>query len=574
MHIRLLFLACLFSSLFSLQAQTDPSFPPPAPPTSGIDLDQVYYQDGIIFQDQFHQFYLLNYHQGYRITICRRMLDSTSQAITSLCDTSFLIAPRYNRTIFRTAVANVMANLHRVPHDSMMTLIEGDINLSYQVDGIYDNLLQKPVRDSLREVSVRRDDLDDKAEYAGELTLTSKASVLRQRRVSSSTEVIQLYEDMGAVSRREKYGLFKRMLSPDKFYNLTSDEILIYIKGASIKTDLNRLEDIAITFSIEGDTTELVLRNRDWSLPFSNLLVNSGKRHPIWFEHKGWRYRVYFEELLTFAPYREKFTYVVKNNAYFLEPGKSQKIEQRGISDFMGIVVLADPLGFTDRDPNNIMQVEATTTIPFNLKNGRRNYWFSQFHAALNFSVINGVDKELRFAPYRDWAADKIEIDNLDFVRYSNVNFRFLSSIYAREIKRLNSFLHFESGIRMFRSSYRTSDTSSIMPVSIWTPVTQVNMSIRPDYAFGSNINVGLMWPRLLLNSSIEVPEPDLISNGMAMISTEANFYAFTNPTHKKGGIFLRYVAYHDLHRRGYFPQILIGYATNLRGLIKNTIPK
>ena len=581
MHIRLLLFTCLLCSLSILSAQ--PNFEATISPLNKGQYskanDRTYFKSGIIYHNEYHNFHLIrgmsgNEITGYKVVICRRIQMQDDPSIQQICDTSFLISPILERKIFRTAVVNIMAKLHNESYTRFHPDSTEIDRFDFQLDDIYNEIKRKPITDELSDISEQYADVQSSDEYAGELTLAPKVKVIRQTKVGNSNTVVQLYDEIGAVSKKVKYGFIKRLFSPEDFYNLASDEIILDIQKASIKTDYNRLSDITITFNIEGDSTQLVLKNTAWSIPLNSLLVNTTLRQSLTFEYRGWEYTLFLDELLTFAPYRENFSYNVKNNSYFLLPGVAQKITRRSIKDFMGLIIFADPLGFTNNEANRLLQVEGTATIPINHRNTNRSYWFSQFHTAINFSLINGVDKELRFAPFREFTPTKIEIDNLDFVRFSNVNFKFLSSIYAREVKRLNTFLNFEAGIHMFRSSFRMTDSSDVKNMAVWAPTVNVNMTIRPDYAFGSNINVGMMWPRLLLGSSIDTPEPDLISNGMAMLFSEANFYAFTNPTQKKGGIFFRYVAYHDLHRRGFYPQVLIGYSTNLRGLIKNTVPK
>ena len=58
------------------------------------------------------------------------------------------------------------------------------------------------------------------------------------------------------------------------------------------------------------------------------------------------------------------------------------------------------------------------------------------------------------------------------------------------------------------------------------------------------------------------------------LINIEANFYWLINPEKSKGGVYAKLGTYFNTDTNGVFPQLMVGYATNLTSFVNRFKPE
>ena len=184
-------------------------------------------------------------------------------------------------------------------------------------------------------------------------------------------------------------------------------------------------------------------------------------------------------------------------------------------------------------------------------------------------------------------------LHNLDLLKYSYYQFYTRLSVLAIELKSWNAWFHVELGARVTGAKVARDTTSRIIHKFI--PEVNLRLDLRPDYIIGGDINLGITYlgrGHLGNNDPRNISDPAFLYANTWAFPHEINLYAFAGRS-SKGGLFFRYsgwLAYNknlssliktdgalvnhallqgQISKTSYFPQILLGYSTNLSTLIK-----
>lgn len=440
--------------------------------------------------------------------------------------------------------------------------------------------------------------------------ITQKFYITNNRKDTSNNKFISITKSLDSLKNIIASTQKILGLNTDLSVALKTDSTSIDAAIKAIKKDIGLI--IKSNKMIE---VPIAINNPQFSLSFSGL--NQGQftlKLPVVEMHSLY---INFGDILQYQSHNSEFTSIVKNQKYVIKPKTFVKVLKRGLSDYMSFRTFLDPLGFLGKNPNGFVQLEGHAAMPLGFKNRKRSNFLPEANFTFSYIYSNSITSEPRIAPTYFLRNSNSEKDgkmlgdtisrftnNLDLVKYSYYQFNARFSIYALEMKKFNSWLHFESGIKVTGAkvgtdttvNYMRNDTiigsqrfnSRIMHKLI--PNAQIRLEIRPDYFIGANICMGIAY---LGNTPMGNNSPSnntdisfLYQNAWAL-PHEVNVYAKTN-SGGKGGLFFRYTGWwafnknlsefvnrdplsdnNQINKSSYFPQILVGYSTNLSTIIK-----
>jgi len=460
--------------------------------------------------------------------------------------------------------------------------------------------------------------LQDKDRVAGELKLSKSVPVY------AFTKWVVKRTDIGRILR-----LGLSVYKKDSSFIESKLQIgLLKITKARVQLDNNRIQDISFDSDFYDTSGQRKIRtmntisNNDYSLSFMSLNKRSFthwidsseyKEAPL---AKGFWFN--YADLINYSPRNGDFTPVVTNNNYQLSTDSAVAVYRRRYSEYLSFRTFLDPLGFLGNNPNGFAQLEGDALLPVRLTSYKSVTWLAHLHTNFSYIYSNTINAEPRLANTQLFANDTFNIfdpiaqgfvrkndtsnyiNNLDIVRKAYYQLYMRVAIFSIETKRQNSWIHFELGARVLGarvSARRDTTAASSFDTSTYhkfIPEINIKWVLRPDNLFGADLNLGLAYlgnvhrannrPQNLYKSSF------LWANAWA-IPHELNVYILTGRG-SNGGLFFRYNGWICFSRRlarniderlipdvagfrkaktGYFPQILIGYSTNLSTMVKRS---
>lgn len=381
-------------------------------------------------------------------------------------------------------------------------------------------------------------------------------------------------------------------------------DTVFIINNIRAQIDYNKLYDITIDGTLVmknkgGEETKLplVITNGEYSISFLGL--NSGwfiLKLPVIQSHSLY---INYANVLQYKPTKSEFAMIVRNQSLHITPEGNANVLKRSFSDYVSFRTFLDPLGFLSRSPNGFAQLEGDAIIPLKLTNRKRSIFLPQANFTFSYIYSNSINSEPRIAPvYQLKNTDTTSLgndtlsrfnNNIDIIKYSYYQFNTKLSVYALELKQLSSWLHFELGARV--AGAKVGDTINNRIIHKLIPEAQIRLEIRPDYVIGASIAFGIAIlgnsPRGN-NSPHNINDISFLYKSAFSFPHEVNIYAMTG--NGKGGLFFRYSGWlasneklssaidknslpsnSTIKKTSYFPQILIGYSTNISTLIKRT---
>lgn len=387
----------------------------------------------------------------------------------------------------------------------------------------------------------------------------------------------------------------------------------------TIHTYFNRICDLVVTGDIvdRNKPTEIFYRR----VAFSNLRHSLGFRelnhdcNPFFINYDTFLGKKNFFGLLnykkfkhnklwlnpnfvTYEPTSGAFSYIVANTEVQLSSGDSiEKVYKRSLYDYLSLQIFVDPLGFWNGTASSIGQFEGTANVPFNYKTSGSLNFLSQVNAELDYNYSNTATQTTRYAKIvslTDGAGNNVNlINNLDLIRNYYYMFNLRVSAISWEMKVFNSYLHLETGFRLWGSNVgKTADSLQTLH-RFFFEFVHITWETKPDQPFGFNLSAGVgqmdhlrMGSNIILSSN----QPEFAYTNSFLIPHEINFYCKLSDNNK-GGLFFKYLGFLEINSQNrfstnlnaiynaggsldYFPLILIGYSTNLSTLVKGGFPK
>ena len=381
------------------------------------------------------------------------------------------------------------------------------------------------------------------------------------------------------------------------------DSILLKYKNTDVLADVkfkpeyalvrffnDRLDNIAIVGTLGDDDTQYTLYNRFWSLPIRELL--NRKQTNSFVAEDGVQYRYFYQDALKFLP-QSHFNYAVKNQEVRIDPDTPHDIEDRSISDYFTGIFFTDALGLNSNNENSFIVAEAQLRFPFHLRNHKIFTFVDHFSAYARFNLFNGFEGGNRRIDLADVVVDDVTAfdesteafttDNFNLFTNSNLDAGLQIVPLTIEWKGAASFIYFRYGLRFLRTGvqYNLSENTVTTNADGTTSndVTfleqrnfqvystgheaEINVAIRRQGALiGADVTGGLNW---ISETGTNRDDVNLVTtNNTPNLKIELNLYAFTNANTSSSGIFARLGMNYNLGNSRGYPQLLVGYATNL----------
>lgn len=300
-------------------------------------------------------------------------------------------------------------------------------------------------------------------------------------------------------------------------------------------------------------------------------------------DNRGEGYYLNFNDIFDYEASDNNFGSAVRNSDYRVEPGKSVKIEERKLADYFTAVIFSDFLGLNSENANALIQAEGRVKIPLWISNKSFVSMISAISADVNASIYNGFDENSRSitplnAPNGVASSEltMLRINNFDYVKNNNLNAGINLDIFNFEMQRLSTDLNLGYGLRYYRAGVKyninepTGDIQKKYQLNALSHEIYANFEIRPQVNFGGDLNIGLNWINAR-GSVKDIPieyNVDDNQDDRTVIRVQLNLYSKINPEKSNDGIYARVGGFYHLGAKDFYPQIMVGYATNLSSFV------
>lgn len=292
------------------------------------------------------------------------------------------------------------------------------------------------------------------------------------------------------------------------------------------------------------------------------------------------------------------FNYSIANSQVKLSNNKdsknsnSEKVIQRRFFDFFTAIVYSDVMGFNADNSNSLLNAQAKLLLPLNLRN--IEFWhlqkftpFRQIITTANIALNNSFEDESRFINIMD----DDNFSNFDLLRKNNLYGKLQLDVITHEAKGWFTNISlgynagfYRTGIRYTQTQVDAADIITERQLLSIGHGPSLNFEVRPQTNFGADITFSLedlnysgdnvIGNRSLKNDIINQTGKDHFLLDYNLINIEANFYWLTNPEKSKGGVYAKLGSYFHTDSNSIFPQIMVGYATNLTSFVNRFKPK
>lgn len=357
-------------------------------------------------------------------------------------------------------------------------------------------------------------------------------------------------------------------------------------KYATVRFFNNRVKKVVLVGDVVNKKTnereEFISINFNYSVPMRTLNDDTRETNGISCKlvKNG---RINYSDVFMYYPYEHTHNYSVKNKEYRVNINDSVKVEERKLADYITPVIFSDFLGLNSNNSNGLVQAEAVALIPLWIKNRKYVSFFSSIRADFNASLYNGFDDDSRFINeqgFLPFDSNKVTINPFDFVKFANVNTGISLNVFSLELKGLSSTLNFGYGIRYFRSGFKYTqiDTSRQSPDIITRDQLNslsneylINLQIRPQANFGADLNFSYNYIHPAGAKNNAIIDNFVEDHGQRkFIRFSLDLYSKINPDVSQGGVYARLGGFFHLAdgSQEFYPQIMVGYATNLSSFV------
>jgi hypothetical protein len=407
--------------------------------------------------------------------------------------------------------------------------------------------------------------------------------------------------------------MYSGQLTLSKEFNLTLDEDkkkgppkTFKVDSASISFFNNRADHITIMGKI--DNVKHTSINRLYSLHLREFNNQSGQINRLIFKVDGQRYKYNYRDVFKYESDGNKFNYAIKNEEVKLEPDKPLRIKQRDLFDYFTGIFFSDFLGLNNNNQNGLIIAEAQMRFPFHFRTTTDFLWigipvtfFDNITLYGSANLFSGFENNNRKIILPDIAVDNpsdfnetnpfnFTTDNFNLLLNNNIDAGIRVSAMTIEWKGASTFVHFRYGLRFLRTGVEYNlleRTPAVTPddppvetlfetrdFQVFTVGHEVETSfeIRPQSNIGADLTVGLNWFGATGTSKNDIKFNT--TNNSPNIKVMTNIYALVNPNSKKSGLFFRLGGHYDTGNYKLFPQMMLGYATNLTSFINRAQSK
>lgn len=386
-------------------------------------------------------------------------------------------------------------------------------------------------------------------------------------------------------------GILKLNETPVRVYKSKNDkpekDVFFIPKYATVRFFNNKAKDIEVVGTYRNkdatENREFVVRNFHYSIPMRGF-INSTKFIAISpNDDDADQYLLNYNDLFHYYPSERTFNYSVRNNDYRIKAGDSVKVEQRRLADYFTAVIFSDFLGLNSENANSLLVAEGRLKVPLWISNASIWSAFSAVRADINATIYNGFDDSSRFitpanAPEGVSTAEltSLEVNIFDYIKFNNINAGIGLDVVNLEIKPLSAEWSFGYGIRYYRAGVKydiqktDADEERKYQLNALTHEISTNFEIRPELNFGADINLGFNWinARGALKDIPIVYTKNSNMDDKSVLRMQLNLYSKIDPRNSNDGIYARLGGFYHLGSKDFYPQIMVGYATNLSSFV------
>jgi hypothetical protein len=423
--------------------------------------------------------------------------------------------------------------------------------------------------------------LNAETTYSGQMVLNKKMPLYK-----FETKLVDPSKEVSNKNIVWKKTLLKKAKTiPKKKLKKQTD---VYFKVDSVNVHFfnNRADNITIIGRLDSDknTKTRVLINRLYSLPLREL--NNRSQSNTFTDEDNNTYTYYYDDVLDYLPYN-KFNYAVRNGEIKVVANDSVRIKERKIGDYFTGIFFSDFLGLNTNNSNSLIVAEGRIRIPFNYRNIRRNTWLDNITVYASVNLFSGFENGSRKVDLDDSAdADETSeantelftTDNFNLLKNNNIDAGMLVTPYTFEWKGASTFVHFRYGLRFLRTSVeynlRSQDTASgpvnneLKGFQVFSigQEAEINFEIRPQSSVGADVTIGVNW--FTANGTNKNDVDFLTTNNAPNLKVMANIYSLTSSNDSNAGVYFRIGGHYNLGSYEVFPQVMVGYATNLSSFV------
>lgn len=386
----------------------------------------------------------------------------------------------------------------------------------------------------------------------------------------------------------------KRVLWFDKYkyVKVPNEPVELLIDSVNIRFFNNRADNITIVGHLSNDKKNTrVFTNRNYSLALREF--TNREQTNVLTDKNDSIFTYYYDDILDYLPY-EKYNYAVKNGEIKIRVGDSIKVVERKIGDYFTGIFFSDFLGLNSSNSNSLIVAEGRIRIPWHLRNYKKMTFFDNITAYASVNLFSGFENSSRKIELDDTFdpdeaseanAQNFTTDNFNLLANNNIDAGVLVTPYTFEWKGASTFIHFRYGLRFLRTGveYDLKEKNTILVDSIPTiqetiverkgfqvfsigQEAEINFEIRPQSSVGADVTLGLNWFRATGTNKNDVDFST--TNNTPNLKVIANIYALTNSEDSNSGVYFRLGGHYNLGSYKVFPQIMVGYATNLSSFV------
>ena len=380
------------------------------------------------------------------------------------------------------------------------------------------------------------------------------------------------------------------VLKPNRHNKIVTTNRIFKVDSATVRFFNNRVDNIAIAGRVGKDT--IVLVNNIYSLPLREF--NHRKQTNTVWDSNNERLKYNYDDVLDYLPYL-KYNYAVKNDEIQLFPGESVKVKERKLMDYFTGIFFSDFLGLNNNNSNGLIVAEGNMRFPLHLRNYGVFTFFDNLSIYASANLFSGFENSSRKINLPNVIVENAETfteddpllfktDNFNLLLNNNIDAGIRLSLITTEWKGASTFIHLRYGLRFLRTGVEyslfnreVSNDPNIAPVdtlfenkdfqvfSVGQEL-EANFEIRPQSNIGADLTVGLNWFGATGTSKNDIKFNTI--NNSPNLKVMANLYALTNPNSSKSGLFFRLGGHYNLGSYKLFPQLMVGYATNLTSFV------
>ncbi|WP_299115907.1 hypothetical protein [uncultured Winogradskyella sp.] len=373
-----------------------------------------------------------------------------------------------------------------------------------------------------------------------------------------------------------------------------SEELKLEVDSINIHIFNNRADNITIVGKLSDDDDKTqIFTNRFYSLPLRefnhrkqlNSIVRNDKT-----------YYYYYDDVLDYLPYN-KYNYAAKNAEYKVIKDDSTRVVERKIGDYFTGIFFTDLLGLNSNNGNGLIVAEGRLRIPWHLRNWGKFTLFDNISLYASVALVGGLEntsRKVRIDNFTnpdltaDENADKFITDNFNLLDLNNVDAGINLTPFTFEWKGASTFIHLRYGLRFLRTGilYNLNEVTTMPdPDNSDNTITEetlletrefqvysigqeaeIHFEFRPQALIGGDLTAGLNWfgPTGTNQSDVDFNT----TNNSPNLKLLANVYAYTDSENSNSGIYVRFGGHYNLGNYRLFPQLLVGYATNLSSFV------